>query len=487
MSLGASSQPTMKSTIFSFLWTSLILVLHFELVHALPDYGQRPLIHLDKAEHTGSKSLPRFQQKPLLHFSEHDQVELETSDGNQKPWAVGFALGPTYGTASIRWANGNYSHVAKIDGNIEYYEAMRFFGSKAAVHPHQPYQFFGEDWVDLPRRLLRKARKAIGLPATKEVGALASMLNDLRTATQWYLEDSVDRAVVARPNLNAIYEEDIFDALEFVDLPYLRICHWSLNNLTAMTERARESSWDDCAVPMAHYAAIAGEGIGMCQNYTDDRACRNEGGEREPEVTLVVDWTMDYLQITWRISKTPYELWGNSEYRFDSVPRYDLGFAGIPESVDDDEWMANLTDYIEKSMRYTPWRHDINHVLFLGDAMRGDENESGIFLYWFIDAALEDKGQKEDPKWYWDCDRDAGDDFRPCGEKDPAFTAANGAAEMAWRWERGLWRCTEREKEEGKCGGELGVDEAGVSQWEAGREYYDQEGRIHVVPGVIYD
>ena len=73
----------------------------------------------------------------------------------------------------------------------------------------------------MPRQLQRKARKAMGLPASQDVGQLAKMLSDLRTLVEEEIGKPVESAGVATINLVALYQEDLRDAFEYVGLRYL--------------------------------------------------------------------------------------------------------------------------------------------------------------------------------------------------------------------------------------------------------------------------
>lgn len=67
---------------------------------------------------------------------------------------------------------------------------------------------------DAPRQAETRRRKSQGLPASEDVGILADMLGDLRTAAEEYLGSSIYYALAACPNLVALYREDIEDAFE---------------------------------------------------------------------------------------------------------------------------------------------------------------------------------------------------------------------------------------------------------------------------------
>ncbi|KAI9672162.1 MAG: hypothetical protein M1831_001975 [Alyxoria varia] len=108
--------------------------------------------------------------------------------------SVGFDLSPSYGVVSIvsnkQYRNGSYGYHgvfhARVEGNDEYKRVMKKLADPKMQHFAPPYNSMDESFRDVPRQYMRKARKAVGLPASPEVAALASMLSSLKAkATGW--------------------------------------------------------------------------------------------------------------------------------------------------------------------------------------------------------------------------------------------------------------------------------------------------------------
>jgi hypothetical protein len=77
-----------------------------------------------------------------------------------------------------------------------------------------------DDW---PRQMRRRLRKILGFPASRDVGILSRLLDPLREQVEERLGRKVRSAVVTSPNLVALYDEDILDAMEYagvITTPY---------------------------------------------------------------------------------------------------------------------------------------------------------------------------------------------------------------------------------------------------------------------------
>ena len=120
-----------------------------------------------------------------------------------------------------------------------------------------PYTNLRDAFNDRPRQEMRKVRKAIGLPTSEDVGVLATGLKSLLDAVESYIECKLGSAAVTSPHLLALYGEDVGDAFDYLNLYWLRF--------PVRYRHLRETS-----------AAYAGYGFGLCSNYTDLRACKDE-------------------------------------------------------------------------------------------------------------------------------------------------------------------------------------------------------------------
>ena len=160
----------------------------------------------------------------------------------------------------MSFSNGTTVTITKISAGKGYNEVLRRLSLDSSRHPSPPYDNLGESWDDMPRQYLRKARKAIGLPASSDIGCLAMMFSDLRVAVEEQV-GPITSAGVTTMNLVALYDEDLHDAFEYVSLEYITFpVGYVGHNILYETS-----------------AAYAGYGYGLCTDYdTDLEACRNE-------------------------------------------------------------------------------------------------------------------------------------------------------------------------------------------------------------------
>ena len=97
----------------------------------------------------------------------------------ESPVGVGFDLTTSYGSAAVSFPNGTTVTVARVPAEQDYNDVLQRLSLASSQHLSPPYNNVGESWDDMPRQYLRKARKAVGLPASQDVGRLAKMLSDL--------------------------------------------------------------------------------------------------------------------------------------------------------------------------------------------------------------------------------------------------------------------------------------------------------------------
>ncbi len=154
-----------------------------------------------------------------------------------------------------------------------------------------PYSNLNELIKDKPRQVKRKARKAVGLPASEDGAVLAAMLKSLQDA----VEDHLGHGTTAIPHLLALYKEDILDAFEYLDLQFI--------DLPFRDKPLRETS-----------AAYAGYGLGLCSNYTDLITCKRELDNWPQKVVMAVLYTQSALTVSLSITKSAYSLF-EPQYR----------------------------------------------------------------------------------------------------------------------------------------------------------------------------
>jgi hypothetical protein len=82
--------------------------------------------------------------------------------------------------------------------------------------------------INPPKQFVLRAKPQAGLPASPDVGELAKLIAFLRSAVEAYLGGrKISGAVATIPHLAAMYQEDLEDAFEYVDLSISRTIHTS--------------------------------------------------------------------------------------------------------------------------------------------------------------------------------------------------------------------------------------------------------------------
>ena len=235
------------------------------------------------------------------------------------------------------------------------------------------------------RQWRRKARKALGLSASQDVGFLANMLSELRSRVEERIGKSFDSAIVTIPNLLALYPEDLKDAFEYVELRYL--------NFPLRHDNLYETS-----------AAYAGYGNGLCSDYHDHVACQREQENMSPEVVMTVLYTRTVLTVSLSIVKSAFYLY---EPVYRHLSDFSLGF----DARSEEHYWDAVAAKLEQIMLENPYYERPAKVLLMGDSVNDEAFQTTllkILSHQMIDL----------PKIYIE---------------DSEMAAAKGAAEFAKR------------------------------------------------------
>lgn len=209
-----------------------------------------------------------------------------------------------------------------------------------------PYQCFGEAVYDLPRQKWRQARKAMGLPASKDVGTLSKLINELRDKVEDYLHDDVFSALAAAPHLAALYNEDIVDAFEYAG--------FESNDVFFYHHLTQETG-----------VGYAGKGLGLCSDYTDPPSCKADQQQMPEETVLSVLYTRKALIAALSIMKSPYYLW-EPDYRV--VENLGLGYDSRQHDQNEDYYWEDVFNTIQQTMVMNPHYPKPSKVILLGES-----------------------------------------------------------------------------------------------------------------------
>ena len=198
------------------------------------------------------------------------------------------------------------------------------------------------------RQLLRKARKALGLPASHDVGLLAKMLSDLRSRVEEQIGKPVESAGVATLNLVALYQEDMQDAFEYVGLRYLIFpVRYGITYETS--------------------AAYAGYKLGLCSDYTNRSACKQEQVDMPSEVVMAVLYTRTALTVSLSIMKSAYYLW---EPPYRHLLDFSLGYDARPVNVAYEGYWDAVGLKLEQLLIENSYYKRPAKVLLMGDCVQ---------------------------------------------------------------------------------------------------------------------
>ena len=115
------------------------------------------------------------------------------------------------------------------------------------------------------------------------------MLSELRTRVQKRVGESIESAAVATLNLVALYQEGLQDAFEYLGVNYLKI--------PVRYNTLYETS-----------AAYAGYGFGLCSDYANRIACKQEQDDMESSAVMAVLYTRTVLAVSLSFTKSAYNL-----------------------------------------------------------------------------------------------------------------------------------------------------------------------------------
>lgn len=290
------------------------------------------------------------------------------------------------------------------------------------------------DWERFQQNLeraRRKLNKSLGLPATKEVGTIATLLLQLRQITEERLGSPITSAVISRPMLPGLTAQDLDDAMEYAGMKILS----SYNCLgTYITSTS---------------VAYAATNHGLCSNPADIESCEDEEVNMPYKFVLSVSFTntaLSFAFTTFRAAHLGYE----NIYRpyiymgLDAQERYSGNKTRYWEAVG--QRIRNFNSYLQR----------IDMVLVMGEAAGNEEfkrvlrealrdyrpplGTEPVMIeddYAMVDFELADVDEKG-PEVLLALN--ASDKFDPLG------LAARGAAEFAKRFQVMTWDCTEPAK-----------------------------------------
>jgi hypothetical protein len=219
-----------------------------------------------------------------------------------------------------------------------------------------PYRDLETAWRDIPRQKCRQSRKTMGLPASSDVGVLADMIRQLlNLLDSKYSPLDALSATITFANVGALYEEDIEDAAEYLEL--------SLPNTRLKAHEPREI-----------FTAYAGHGMGICSPDTASNLeqCKAELSKLPSRWLLLVEYTLEALFIHTRLLNDVNDYMDSWNLEVAQVS-YDLGTKSGNGTAE--ELVSFIRPYVVKEFRFFPDVEEIT-VIITGDA----DNENVLMM-----------------------------------------------------------------------------------------------------------
>jgi hypothetical protein len=259
--------------------------------------------------------------------------------------------------------------VARMEGKPQYRNVIKRLSLKSSTHLQYvypmmlspkvftinspPYAKMDDILYDKPRQLLRSLRKAIGLPASGDVAALGTMIQELQCKAETILGTKIPSIpiVAVTPSLIALYEEDLVDAFEYASLQLFKIYMSGIY--------VHETS-----------AAYAGYDLGLCSGYTNPGTCKSEIHNMPMEDVLSILYTRSGLRVIYTTVLSAY--WFSSL----GIRFYADWNLGLDARNEEDYW-KRVSDTIQQGRREWPGFAPPPKVLLLGDST-GDPIFRGV-------------------------------------------------------------------------------------------------------------
>lgn len=234
--------------------------------------------------------------------------------------------------------------------------------------------------------MARLFNKKAGLPASADVGTLASVIKTLRSQLEADLNIRISSAILTVAHLVALYQDDAQDIFEYVGIEYIE-----------PKNQFRPLLWETAA-------AYAGYGLGICEHYHDKDICENEEQSLPRVSVFAVHYSRTALTTALVFLWQATALW-EPDYRH--LENFNLGSDAMARYASPDEYWRDVNGTLEKLIDL--WQFP-QMVILTGDMVQGE-------LIDVVQAVLYDRLKKTLPIY----------------SDDATVVAAKGAAELKRR------------------------------------------------------
>ncbi|KAL6706501.1 hypothetical protein ACN47E_005440 [Coniothyrium glycines] len=333
---------------------------------------------------------------------------LPASAENIAP-SIGVHFTTSYAVAAARYPNGTVQDLGKVLGDAEYIELMSrwmesytvpSWGDDCQKILSSPSNTFETNRFKCNlRNADRRIRRLLGRPTNRDARTLSKFLVRARAAFEAELGEAITTIAPTIFNIRPEEEQDMGDALDFVGLRSAR-------------ERSRYmfSGLNTAYVDSEANAAFAGLGMGLCEDWQDDRKCQSQARKNPERTVLYINFDNSSLTASAHQFSSPYK-----GVMYNYIANTDLGWWNLPIfEVPRAKFWTQIHEAIEKiagSLWTPPGR-----IVLMGEH-GGDKEFRDV-----VEAAL------------WGVlEVDVGNMLQVNTVEDSLTLAARGAAELAWR------------------------------------------------------
>lgn len=203
-----------------------------------------------------------------------------------------------------------------------------------------------EYFDDIPRVLARRAKKKAGLPASPDVGALATVIKELRSQIESELKITISDATLTTTHLEALYQDDVEDICENAGFKYI-----------IPKSLFKPILWETSS-------AYAGYSFGLCEHWQNDTTCQSEGQAFPMREILAVHYSRTALTSTHASIRTAIatiEPWG---FR---VENFKLGSDAKSTFENDEDYWRKVKEVLLQVMVKFPAMEKPERIILTGD------------------------------------------------------------------------------------------------------------------------
>ncbi len=215
------------------------------------------------------------------------------------------------------------------------------------------------------------------------------MVGALQKEASAFVGQPISAATISIPHLAALYGEDLYDTFEYLSLVYLEFFPFY-----------------DYRPIHSTIAAYAGNGLGLCVDYTNATSCEEEEMHIESLYTLAISYT--------HASFTASQAHVSNAYYLEETPTIEdlrLGYDARHDNPNENFYWESVRDALRFPIVTSPIRRNVTMVLVSGDAAEIPKFREVLkeVVYEVIDGEPE------------------------IVDHNPAYSAARGVAELAKR------------------------------------------------------